>query len=296
MKNGHYFNVAPGIWGMRTVLVNLYMVAAGGQKWILIDTGIPGSAQKIMEMAEEIFGADNPPEAILMTHGHFDHRGSVQALLKHWNVPVFAHHLELPYLQGKENYPDPDPTAGGGLMSAISFLYPKKPINLGAQVRPLPSNLSVPYLPDWTYLHTPGHTPGHVSFFRKTDKVLIAGDAFVTIHAESAIDNITLKRTVSGPPKYFTPNWISAAFSVKKLRDLRPAVAATGHGLVMRGEALNAGLDALANNFQELAMPKHGRYVAQPYPSEKISKNTLAGVLAVSAVIGFFVVRSLKQR
>ena len=203
--------------------------------------------------------------------------------------------MELPFLQGKQSYPDPDPTAGGGLMSAISFLYPKAPINLGNMVRPLPSNQSVPYLPDWSYIHTPGHTPGHVSFFRNTDKALIAGDAFVTIHSESAVDNITLKKTVSGPPKYFTPNWISAAFSVKKLRDLRPTVAATGHGQVMRGEALNSGLDKLANNFQELAMPKHGRYVSQPYPSAKLSTNTLLSVLAVSAAVSFLIFKSLKD-
>src|SRR5690606_32134649 len=135
---------------------------------------------------------------------------------------IFAHAQELPYLTGHRSYPSADPTVGGGLMSAMSFMYPNSPINLGSHIHALAKDGSLPKMPDWQYIHTPGHTPGHISLFRGRDKVLIAGDAFVTTQAESAIDVLTNRKKLSGPPKYFTPNWVSAALSVRKLKDLRP--------------------------------------------------------------------------
>ena len=55
-------------------------------------------------------GAGAPPEAIVLTHGHFDHAGSALQLAEYWDVPIYAHRLEMPYLTGKADYPPPDPT------------------------------------------------------------------------------------------------------------------------------------------------------------------------------------------
>jgi glyoxylase-like metal-dependent hydrolase (beta-lactamase superfamily II) len=128
MSKTKYFKVAPGVWGMKIIFVNIYMVASDDH-WVLIDTGLKGSAGRILQMADELFGGV-PPEAILLTHGHFDHRGAAEELLNVWQVPIYAHSMELPYLTGQSAYPPPDPTTGGGLMSLASFLYPKKPIDL----------------------------------------------------------------------------------------------------------------------------------------------------------------------
>ncbi|MFC8689659.1 MBL fold metallo-hydrolase [Brevibacillus porteri] len=48
------------------------------------------------------------PKAIVLTHAHFDHIGSLEGLLRMWDVPVYAHQKELPFLTGKEDYPEPD--------------------------------------------------------------------------------------------------------------------------------------------------------------------------------------------
>ncbi|OLO27054.1 hypothetical protein BTR23_21210 [Alkalihalophilus pseudofirmus] len=55
------------------------------------------------------------------------------------------------------------------------------------------------------WIHSPGHTPGHVSLFRDADRTLIVGDAFVTIKQESLYSVITQEQQISGPPRYFTP-------------------------------------------------------------------------------------------
>jgi glyoxylase-like metal-dependent hydrolase (beta-lactamase superfamily II) len=305
MKEEDYFQVAPGIWGMKIVFVNIYMVATGDKDWVLIDAGLQGSGGRIKRMAEALFGADNPPKAIILTHGHFDHVGAIHDLVQTWNVQVYAHLLEMPYLTGHSAYPPPDSTVGGGMMSSIAFLYPKKPINLGGRVHVLSKEGTIPHMPDWIYIHTPGHTPGHISLYRGRDKVLIAGDAFVTTKQESVLSIMAQKKVVSGPPKYFTPNWLTAALSVKKLRDLRPEVAATGHGKPMHGEALSAGLDNLANNFKEVAIPRSGRYVNEPAKTNKqgvqhlppapLSRTLLVAVVALSAVVMFNIVRKAKK-
>lgn len=264
-----FMPVVPGLHALRDIFVNLYYAAAVPEQplgpWVLLDAGLPGSAAKIKAHAEEVFGPSNPPIALVLTHAHFDHAGSLDELLKLWpDVPVYAHPLELPYLTGRSSYPPPDPTVGGGLMAWSSFLYPKHPYDLGARVHPLPEDGSVPGLPGWRWLHTPGHTPGHVSFFRDEGRVLVAGDAFTTVRGESALATLTQKQLVHGPPAYFTPDWDAARVSVAELVTLVPEVGATGHGIPMHGDVLRTELAHLAVHFNTLARPKIGRYAHHP--------------------------------
>lgn len=264
-----FMPVVPGLYVLRNVFVNLYYVAAVPEQprgpWVLVDSGLAGTAATIRQHAAETFGPDNPPAAIVLTHAHFDHAGGLGGLLEAWpDVPVYAHELELPYLTGRSSYPPPDPTVGGGLMAYLSFLYPKHPYDLGERVRPLPADGSVPGLPGWRWLPTPGHTPGHVSFFREEGRVLVAGDAFTTVVGESALATLTQRQVVHGPPAYFTPDWDAARASVAELLSLQPEVAATGHGIAMHGEALRQQLQTLGARFNEVARPKIGRYAQHP--------------------------------
>ncbi len=76
-----YFNVAPNVWGMKDIFVNFYMIKNNEDKhWVLIDTGLKISAPKIKKMAAELFGEESRPKAIILTHGHFDHVGSLKRL------------------------------------------------------------------------------------------------------------------------------------------------------------------------------------------------------------------------
>jgi glyoxylase-like metal-dependent hydrolase (beta-lactamase superfamily II) len=254
------FVVRPDVTGLRTLIVNVGFIGnRGTRNWVLVDTGVHLSKNDIVTFVEKNY--TGPPLAILLTHGHFDHVGSILDLLNKWDVPVFAHEDELPFLTGKADYPPADPTVGGGLMAWVSPTYPHKGIDLGDQVQALPSDGSLPNFKDWKWLLTPGHSPGHVSFFREKDHTLIAGDAFITVKQESALDVITQKKTIHGPPTYFTPDWEQARESVKKLEALNPDYALTGHGQPMEGKELKDGLKTLVSHFDEMAIPDHGRYV-----------------------------------
>jgi glyoxylase-like metal-dependent hydrolase (beta-lactamase superfamily II) len=302
------FNVAPGVWGLKDLFVNVYMIHnPADNSWVLVDAGLKTSAPKIRRMAEHLFWPDTRPSAIVLTHAHFDHVGSLSMLAEEWEIPVYAHSMEKPYLTGLSSYPPPDPSVGGGLMSAMAWMYPKGPIDVQKRLEVLSRDGSIPGLPEWKYIHTPGHAPGHISLYRQRDGVLLAGDAFVTTKQESALSVILQSKKMSGPPKYFTYNWESAARSVRALADLNPEVVATGHGKPMQGPEMRRSLHKLADQFEELAVPSHGRYVGDPalvneegvqyLPPATTSGMMLkiAGLTAV-AVIGFLLTKNYTKK
>ena len=256
--------VLPDLAYRRLAIVNVVFVGrpdAGDRNWVLIDAGLPFTAGLIKKAAAARFGAGTRPSAVVMTHGHFDHVGVLETLAAEWDVPVYAHALERPYLDGTTSYPPGDPTVGGGLMAWLSPLYPTKPVDVCSRLRTLPVDGSVPPLPGWRWVHTPGHAPGHVSFWREDDGAMIVGDAFVTQAQESAYATAMQEPEIHGPPRYFTTDWSAARASVQRLAALKPKVAVTGHGRPLSGPELSAGLDELARRFDEVAVPLHGRYV-----------------------------------
>ena len=142
----------------------------------------------------------------------------------------------------------------------MSPVFPKKGIDITARLHELPADGSVPYMPDFEWIHTPGHTKGHVSLYRNKDKALIAGDAFVTVKQDSLYNVMTQEKNIYGPPRYFTPDWEAAKASVEKLASVSPEAAITGHGQPMMGQELKDELSKLANNFDEIAKPDSGKY------------------------------------
>ncbi|MFC3747847.1 MBL fold metallo-hydrolase [Paenibacillus sp. GCM10012306] len=261
LASGHteLWEVAPGVVGLRTLFVNIAFIELKSADWMLVDTGLGMYAGSVHNTAMERFG--RPPRAIILTHGHFDHVGGLKELLERWDVPVYAHHLELPYLTGKEDYPPADPAVGGGLMSMAAPLYPYRGIDLGTRVVPLPVDGSIPGANEWRWVHSPGHSPGHISLFRDKDKVLIAGDAFLTVKQESAFHVIKQDQEVHGPPAYFTTDWEEAEKSVRQLGLLDPQIVLSGHGAPMYGKELSSQIAHLCRFFKELAVPGQGKYV-----------------------------------
>ncbi|MGE5406051.1 MAG: MBL fold metallo-hydrolase [Candidatus Saccharibacteria bacterium] len=259
-----FIDVAPDIRRVPMLIVNIYLIGEPGARsgdWVLVDAGTENSTGPILEVTRARFGRHSHPGAIILTHGHFDHVGAVIELAREWDVMVYAHPLEIPYLTGQRNYPPADPTVDEGLVSLISPLFPHHSIDLHQRICPLPKDGSVPHLPEWRWIHTPGHTPGHISLFRDEDGILIAGDAFTTVKQESATAVLTQRQELHGPPAYFTTDWDLAWQSVKLLASLRPSVVATGHGIPMHGERLHSELEILARDFDRVAMPEAGRYV-----------------------------------
>ncbi len=263
--------VAPDLATKRLLLVNVVFVGpaqAQDRQWVLVDAGLPGTAAAIRSAAASRFGAHSRPAAIVMTHGHFDHVGALESLAEQWDAPVYAHPHEHPYLNGAASYPPPDPAVGGGIMSTLSPLYPRGPANVASRLHPLPADGTLPAMPGWRWLHTPGHAVGHCSFWREADRTLIAGDAVITTAQESAYSVLTQAPELHGPPMYYTQDWPSARRSAETLAALAPELLVTGHGRPMRGEAMRAALITLASQFDRVAHPPHAKYADHPLRAE----------------------------
>lgn len=298
----------PGIRRVPIVFVNAYLVdinsGVPADGWVLVDTGLRGlGAAGIRRAAAARYGSGSRPRAVVLTHGHFDHAGSARALAGHWGIPVFAHRLEMPYLTGRSDYPPPDPTVGGAL-AMMSRAFPHGAPDLDGCVQPLPDDGSVPFLPGWRAIETPGHTSGHVSLWRESDGALLAGDALATMNQESWATTVTMPRELRWPPIPLTCDWGAARASVRRLAALRPHSLGAGHGLPMSGGHV---ADALQSFATELMPPAHGRYVDEPVladerglvavpPSVPDPVGTTLRVIGGAAVVGVLIAAIVRTR
>ena len=252
--------IARYVFRLKVSIANVYFVGPREGPWALVDTGTPKHADQIREAAESIYGSAARPAAILLTHGHMDHAGSALDLANMWDVPVFAHSLEMPYLTGRSKYPPADPTVGGFLATMVRFVSTPQ-LDLGERVRALEPGREAPGLAGWEWHHTPGHSPGHVALFRREDGTLLAGDALSTMNLDSLFASFLELQQVCGPPRPSTSDWQLARESVELLAELRPLTIAAGHGIPMTGGDAVMQLAELAVEFP---IPAHGRYVREP--------------------------------
>jgi len=260
--SGKGIEVLSDVYQYTVQIVNVFLLGHPKEgTFILIDTGMPHSASKIISAIESRFGKGARPEAIILTHGHFDHVGGLVELIEMWDIDVYAHPLEIPYLTGEKKYPKPDATVEGGLISKMSPLFPNEPINIGSYIYPLNDDGRVPHLHEFKWIHTPGHSEGQIALFRERDRVLIAADTFVTVKQDSLYKVLTQKVEIHGPPRYLTTDWEAAKHSVEKLVKLNPSIALTGHGFPMYGKDLDEGLKYLVDHFDSVAIPDYGKYI-----------------------------------
>jgi len=139
---------------------NCYIISKG-QDALVIDPG--AEATKIIGYLN---ARNLTPQAILLTHGHFDHIGALETVQKKYNIPVYAHELEKVYL----NDPDVNLSSKTGRelisikdFSEYTFINTDTTIGL--------MNLEI------EIFHVPGHSRGSIAFYFQEDKVLFSGDA-----------------------------------------------------------------------------------------------------------------------
>jgi glyoxylase-like metal-dependent hydrolase (beta-lactamase superfamily II) len=260
--------IAPGVYclevGKGITRSNVYFVCSGAA-WVLIDTASAHCADVIQQAAETLFGANTPPAAILLTHDHPDHAGSTRELAQRWSCWAYVHPAELPlatmdastYLSTVEQYANP--LDRWLILPVLRLTPPRRRAELLARssfkdvARSFDPDVGVPGLPDWDCVPTPGHTPGHISFFRPADRVLLTGDAVLTVQLNSLWGFLLwsvgrYQRRLAGPPQYSTWSWRAAKESIAALARLEPRVLACGHGPIMTGQDIAPALRALADH------------------------------------------------
>ena len=230
--------------GRGPLSTNVYLIRSGSS-WTLVDAGWPGSEEKmIVAAAESVFGPGARPASMVLTHLHPDHSGATPRLAERWGQPAYVHPDEMPLAAGyRPEYAIP---LDRWLMPLIRRL-PRKVqeriaagADLTAVVQAFDPRVGIPGLPGWVAIHSPGHTPGHLSLYRRGDGVLITGDAVVTVDLNSLLGALTGRQGVFGPPRYSTWDCSAAQRSIATLAALQPQVLATGHGPVRVGETAQA--------------------------------------------------------
>jgi glyoxylase-like metal-dependent hydrolase (beta-lactamase superfamily II) len=263
--------IAPEVWCLgpsgRTQ-TNVYFVRDGGS-WTLVDAGWAADADRIERAARALCGPDAPPSRIVLTHCHPDHSGAASRLATAWACPVHLHPAELAI--GAGDLAAMSAVAGPLdrwlILPLMRAMGPRRRAavqskgsleDAGRPLDPTPG-ARVPGMPSWECVPTPGHTPGHLSYLRRADRVVIAGDALVTMQLNSSTGLLLGRPGLSGPPWYTTWDQEVASRSVLELARLRPSVLASGHGEPMTGEETARAVGDWAERGRAGRPFRHGR-------------------------------------
>jgi glyoxylase-like metal-dependent hydrolase (beta-lactamase superfamily II) len=170
-----------------------------------------------------------PPRLVGLTHCHPDHQGAAKAVCEQFRVPLACHEADVPAMEGREAMVPRTPAVR---LSAWLFAGPPHPVG-----RFLADGDE---LGDFRVVHAPGHTPGHVLFFRDTDRVALVGDLLFNL------DWWTGRPGLREPPAFFSADPAQNRRSIRVLAALRPQLVCFGHGRPLRdAEALARFADRL---------------------------------------------------
>ncbi|BEL12478.1 MBL fold metallo-hydrolase [Actinoplanes sichuanensis] len=220
--------VVDGVFELHMGYVNVHLVVTDDGV-VLVDTGLPGRSPLIERGLRGIKRSFGEVTAILVTHHHADHVGSLAALRERTGARVIAHAAEVPWIGGHIPPAQPAGLLGKVVSRLVGTVHPTKVDQL------ITADGSEP-LPGFTALHTPGHTRGHVSFLLdRSGGVLFAGDAAGSRRGR-----------VSAPPRAVTADPIRAGESLARLAELEFDHAVFGHGRAVSGLAVEAFRKAVA--------------------------------------------------
>jgi glyoxylase-like metal-dependent hydrolase (beta-lactamase superfamily II) len=192
--------------------INWYVVGD-----VLIDAGGRPDTKRILGQLR-----GRKISAHALTHAHSDHQGASHVVCSKLGIPFLVPERDVAVAEDPEvlrermpNHPMPK------LMYAL-FHGPGHKVD---QVLHEGDEVA-----GFTVLDTPGHSQGHVSYWRESDRVLICGDVITTWHSFL----MNLAPGVHEPASYFTPDQDENRRSIKRIAELEPALVLVGHGPPLR--------------------------------------------------------------
>jgi glyoxylase-like metal-dependent hydrolase (beta-lactamase superfamily II) len=205
--------IAKGVWLLSSFrqMFNIYL--AGD---VLIDTGTRWARKRILRQLGR-----RRPALVALTHCHPDHQGSARAVCEHYGVPLACHEADVPAMEGRERM-----RPHNRILRLGDWVWAGPPYPVSRVLR------EGDRVGEFRVVHAPGHTPGHVIFFRDSDRVALAGDVLANINVRTGRIGLV------EPPRLFSTDRQRNRQSVRMLWELRPSLVGFGHGPPLRDLAL----------------------------------------------------------
>lgn len=195
--------------------------------YVLVDTGIPGNYQEIVKLIRQAGIGPNEPHSIILTHQDIDHVGSLPQFLTNSSqqVDVYAHKDDKAYIDGEIPFLKLNEEKKRTVLQPIpekhrldfeTAFSNSTPANVTHSVT---DGERLPFGGGLIVIHTPGHTPGHISLYHEASKTLIAGDALVVHNGE-----------LLGPNPNNTPDMDTALKSLHQFKNYPIETVICYHG------------------------------------------------------------------
>jgi hydroxyacylglutathione hydrolase len=175
---------------------------------VLIDAGTSGDSKRILSQLE-----GRTVKAHALTHAHPDHYGSSHAVCEALGIPLWCGERDAGVAEGQRPAP-----GKGSVARLLGRLPPPQPHPVERKLR------EGEEVAGFTVLDVPGHSPGHVAYWRERDRTLICGDVLFNLSLP------TLRPGLREPYRSFTPDPARNRDSARRLAELRPGLILFGHG------------------------------------------------------------------
>jgi hydroxyacylglutathione hydrolase len=190
--------------------INVYVLGD-----VLLDAATKQGEQRIMRQL-----AGRKLSAHALTHAHPDHQGSSHAICTRLKIPLWCGQGDVPAMETAGGIYNPQMPAWLNGLYARFLTGPPHPV-----ARALIEGDEVA---GFTVLETPGHSRGHLAYWREQDRVLLLGDVLTNINLRTGIPGL------HEPPAVLTPDPARNRASARRLAALRPRLTCFGHGAPLR--------------------------------------------------------------
>jgi len=201
--------LAPGVWRLKELpapTINCYLAED-----VLIDAGRTWDRRRVFA---ELEGRDL--SMVALTHVHPDHQGVAKDVCEARRVPLACHAEDVDAMEGRR--PVQEASASNPVNRLIASIWQGPPYKVE---RVLQEGDEVA---GFRCVHTPGHSRGHLVFFRESDRVAICGDVIRNMSYATGLPGI------KEPPSLFTYDTEENRRSIRKLAELNPSLILPGHG------------------------------------------------------------------
>ncbi len=166
------YEIAPGVWRIPVMTddaINAFAFVEDDGQVTLLDAGLPYTGRRVSAGLRHLGSDVSEVTRILVTHAHNDHAGGIARVVSASGAPVLAHGSDAGYLQAGR-VPPIGPQTRARRAWEILGRYRAVPVSATvADGETVAGGLRA--------VHTPGHTPGHLSWLHEPTATLITGDA-----------------------------------------------------------------------------------------------------------------------